>query len=96
MGGGFELICDQCNSRLEIDDKWGAAVDEWYSESGSSILTCPICQHAQPVTEWQYDPPAALGALGFTFWNWGYFYSSFIEEIGRLLNHRVIVVSGEI
>jgi hypothetical protein len=94
--GGFELICRQCGLRTNGGQTWGDAVSEWYKGRGTGRFACPRCAHAEPVTEWTYDPPMGFGNLGFEFWNWPPLKNSFIAELSLRLGHRTVFVSGKL
>jgi hypothetical protein len=97
--GGFDLICHQCRSRIDVNEiskVWGDAVTEWYRETGQGLLKCPSCGYVEPVTEWQYDPSFGFGNLGFEFWNWDTLTASFIEDLSKQLGHRTVYVSGKL
>ena len=94
--GGFELVCASCSNRSEVPDEWGEAVDEWCEARGRGLLACPRCGRSRPVTEWESDPPCVLAYLGFKFWNWPPLKEELVEEIGKRLAHRVVLVSGKL
>jgi len=91
-----ELICSACAQRCQITDEWHDAVSEWYEQQGPGILACPHCGYQRPITKWQHDPPWGFGYLGFKFWNWPTFETSFIEEVSKQLGHKVVVVEGKL
>jgi hypothetical protein len=94
--GGFELVCSSCFNRFEQGDEWGAAVDEWLDDKGPGLLACPRCKCVQAITEWKHDPEWGFGNLGFEFWNWPPFTEKFLEDISKLLKHRVVLVAGKL
>jgi hypothetical protein len=94
--GGFELVCVACADRFEPTEQWGEAIDEWHKNKGVGMLACPSCGHTQPITDWLHDPPWGFGNLGFKFWNWPPLRESFVEEIGKRLGHRVVLVAGKL
>jgi hypothetical protein len=94
--GGFELVCSACSASFEPPDEWGKAVGEWYKHEGPGLLSCPDCGKAAPITDWQHDPPWGFANLGFQFWNWPPLKTSFVEEVGKRLGHRVILVAGKL
>lgn len=94
--GGFELICSSCDARFEYTDEWSDAVHEWSERRGPGIFPCPHCGHAQPLTEWKHDPPWAYADFGIKFWNWPPLTTAFVDDIARLLGHRVVVVAGKL
>lgn len=101
-GGGLAFICPVCSKRFEdIEtgpkelEAWQNAVGEWYGKQGLGILKCSSCGNSAPVTEWDYDPPWAFANLGFRFWNWPPLKEKFVEEVGKRLGHRVVLVVGK-
>ena len=95
---GLTLVCRKCSGRVDGrgDDAWSQAVGEWYHEKGADMFACPACGHAEPVTEWTYDPPWGFGNLGFTFWNWPPLRPSFVTELSERLGHRTVLVRGKL
>lgn len=94
--GGVELICPRCDARQEPPPEWGEAVGEWYDERGPGALACGACAEKTPVTEYAHDPPYGFSCLGISFWNWPPLSHALVHEVGELLGHRVIVVSGHL
>lgn len=92
--GEVELICPRCEARQEPAPEWGAAVAEWHDDRGPGSLACEACGENTPVTEYRYDPPYGFSCLGIAFWNWPPLSDVFVEQIGELLGHRVLLVDG--
>ena len=94
--GDFEFICATCFDRFEAPERWHKAVDEWYENKGPGMLACPSCGHTQPITNWRHDPPWGFANLGFKFRNWPLLKEAFVKEIGKRLEHRVLLVAGKL
>ena len=96
---GAHPVCSSCSNRFDVSDEWGdewgKAVGEWYEKRGPGLLACPRCNHIEAITEWEHDPAFGFGNLGFEFWNWPFFTSRFLQEIGKCLEHRVLLVEGK-
>lgn len=91
-----ELVCASCGQRHAQSAEWGEAVAEWFEEQGPGLLACPRCGASRGIAEWEHDPPCGFSALGVSFWNWPPLHPRFVEEVGALLRHRVIVVTGKL
>lgn len=93
---GLTLVCRACGSGVDGGEAWSAAVGEWFKEQGDGNFACPTCGHAEPVTEWAYDPPWGFGNLGFQFWNWLPLKPAFFAEVSQRLGRRTVLVAGKI
>jgi hypothetical protein len=97
--GGFDLVCSMCKARIQSDTAdrdWSSAIQQWYDGAGEGMFACPNCGNTKPITEWTFDPPWGFGNLGFLFWNWPPLKDSFVEGMGDLLKHRVVLVAGKL
>ncbi|MDF3298132.1 hypothetical protein [Streptomyces tropicalis] len=70
------------------------AVAVW-RRTGAASVACPSCGTAVPVTEWDFGPGFALGALAFDFWGWPPLAEGFHAEFRRYLGHRTHVHTGK-
>lgn len=93
---GLELVCPKCGDRTDGGDRWDDAVGEWHRGKGDALFACPKCGHAEPVTQWPYNPPWGFGSLGFEFWNWPPLKASFIREVSEHLGHHTVLVRGKL
>ena len=96
MAGWSELICQNCFHRFKQNDACLEAVGAWYSGMAERNLACPSCKHLQAIENWEHDPAWGFGYLGFTFWNWPWLSDSFIQEVAKFLDHRVVRVYGKL
>ncbi len=59
--GGSDAVCATCSYRFEIGgEEWGAAVVQWFEDSGPGLLACPECGASQAINHWQHDPPLGV------------------------------------
>jgi len=94
--GDIILVCAACGKRFGSNDSWSAAVENWQTGNGPSILPCERCGAAAPITEWQHDPPWAFGNVGVEFWNWPSLREDFLNALGEVVGHRFRLVYGKI
>jgi hypothetical protein len=94
--GGFDLVCPACSTKVELNEAWSKAVNEWYKEDGKGWLACSQCGNLEVVNEWKHDPDWGFGNLGFTFWNWPPLTDEFVKKFGKRLGHRIVLVSGKL
>lgn len=94
--GGFDLICSAYNSKFEPPQRWGDALNEWFKQSGSGDLVCPVCGTSRSIVKWQHDPPWAFGELGFEFWNWPPFTEAFVRAFENRMGSRIVRVYGKL
>lgn len=82
------LICPTCSSDI--------AAEEWdlmpWFEQASDGLTCPRCMQTTEIHQYVFKPAWGFSDLGFTFWNWPAFTSTFIEAFAQKLGCAVTVV----
>lgn len=91
---GLETLeCPSCKEDIPAED-W-EFLSEW--DSGESDnLTCPLCGVATEIHSYKFDPNWGFSDLGFVFWNWPEFRTSFIEDFKRMLNCEIDVVISKI
>jgi hypothetical protein len=51
-------------------------------------------QHGAHVRDWRFEPAWAFGHLAMVFWNWPLLADSFIADLSRQLDHRVVIIAG--
>lgn len=93
--GEVELICSACG-RFSPPDRWADAIAEWHEGRGPGMLACPGCGASQSVAECPHNPAWGFGQLAFQFWNWPTLGPSFVDEITRRTEHRVVLVAGKL
>ncbi len=87
--------CPSCEAELEeLDPDWSGVAHAWLSGDDDATLACPACGKSSPITGWIYPVNYGFGNLAFRFWNWPPLSWTFVEEVRRELNHRIILVSG--
>jgi hypothetical protein len=92
-----KAVCTTCDKTLDDpDDEWRAAVQAWLAGDNDSLLACPECGAAAPVTAWDYGAGYGFGNLAFRFWNWPPLSGAFLEEVRRELGHPISVVRGKL
>ena len=88
------LCCPGCGHRHSADDlDWPPAIGEWYEQRGPGSLSCVRCGLSASVALWQFDPTWGFGNLAFQFSEW-LLKREFVEELSRLLGHRVAWVKS--
>lgn len=97
VGNGTDsLTCPECGHIYEADDiDFITAIDEWWEKPDSGFLLCSHCKKAPSITTWKFEPEWGFGNLAFGFSNW-YLKPEFVEEMTRLLGHRVAAVESRI
>ncbi|KVN37097.1 hypothetical protein WT11_08280 [Burkholderia stagnalis] len=91
-GGGLEVFCPACDAeQTALSNTWSIAISNWFDGDDSAPLTCGMCGHLQPMTQWRYEPPWAFGNLGFNFQNWQ-LSDTFIAEFGAAYGRPLTVV----
>lgn len=95
-GDEFEaIICPNCGANnLECD--WGELFGKWIEDPKSAELECVKCKHSNSISEYVFEPTWTLSNLGFKFWNWPIFRSTFIVELRTLTGKRIIKVEGKL
>jgi hypothetical protein len=84
----------------DATDEWhlfSNALGDWY-DGGAGEVCCPNCGSPITINEWHWpaDWPVAVGYLGFTFWNWPRLNATFVQRLGDLLGHRLVVTRGKV
>ncbi|MEV4643279.1 hypothetical protein [Saccharopolyspora sp. NPDC049357] len=79
----------------EVWQPFEDAIAAW-EETGEGAAPCSACGASVPVTEWQWNPAFAVGALAFDFWDWPSLSESFCAEFSRQLGHRTVEHGGKI
>ncbi|WP_322980528.1 hypothetical protein [Pseudomonas sp. C11] len=66
------LVCPQCRETAAAEDiAWDDAVGSWFAGQDDVTLSCPACERASSLHDWQFLPmPWAFGNLGLGFCNW--------------------------
>jgi hypothetical protein len=89
-GNGLdEMICPNCKEDIAKED-WDM-FNEWFEEKSDNI-TCPRCNHASEVHQFEMDFQWGFSNLGFTFWNWPEFTQDFLNEFKEKLGCDIDVV----
>ncbi|MDQ8707907.1 hypothetical protein RCO28_36385 [Streptomyces sp. LHD-70] len=101
-------FCPRCQSETVIinypeefeadDEVWQPfedAIAAW-KETGEGSAPCSTCGASAPVTQWQWDPEFAVGALAFDFWDWPELSANFCETFSRQLGHRTVEHGGKV
>ncbi len=84
-----ELICPNCQQDIANED-W-AFLNEW-SDGKSNNLTCPLCNVATDIHDFEFTPQWGFSNLGFTFWNWSGLTDDFLNDFKRKLDCDINVV----
>ncbi|MFH9470555.1 hypothetical protein ACH4LT_25245 [Streptomyces clavifer] len=99
--------CPRCATTTVIIDypeSWEADPEAWqpfldgiedWKETGTGTAPCPACGVSSPVTDWEFGPGFALGALAFDFWGWPPLGTRFLADFRRRLGHRTQEQSGK-
>ena len=91
---GLETLeCPGCKENISAED-W-EFLSEWASGE-SDNLTCPLCGVAAEIHSYKFEPTWGFSDLGFIFWNWPDFRTSFIEDFKRLLNCEIDLVVSKV
>lgn len=100
-------VCPRCRTRTVIIDypeEFEADDEVWqpfrdgiaaWKATGEGGAPCSACGAVVPVTEWQWEPNFAVGALAFDFWGWPPLSASFRARFGRQLGHRTAEQTGK-
>lgn len=101
-------VCPRCQSEtviinypeefepdLEVWQPFEDGIAAW-KETGEGSAPCSTCGVAVPVTQWQWEPGFAVGALAFDFWNWPSLSADFCVLFSRELGHRTVDHGGKI
>jgi ABC-type amino acid transport substrate-binding protein/uncharacterized Zn-finger protein len=91
-GNGFELACPFCGATFTPGSEWSNAVGAWYEGADEASFPCPFCGKVQRLTAWRGPWPGGFGCLALEFWNWPPLSARFVEEVGRRLEHRIVLV----
>jgi hypothetical protein len=83
------ISCPKCGHHYDLETEgWAAAIGEWANNQGPGDLLCTNCQKSTPVVSWRFDPVFGFGELAFRFSEW-FLKEEFVQELSRLLGHRV-------
>jgi hypothetical protein len=99
--GEWRMHCRWCGQSVDLEQSAGArdevfaAIDAWHA-GGPSQLRCRGCGRDAALNDWLWTPGWAFGNLAFEFWNWPLLNTSFIDELGARLGHRVVVTRGKL
>ncbi|NBE52965.1 hypothetical protein [Streptomyces boluensis] len=101
-------VCPRCQSKTVIinypyeferdDEVWQPFEDgiAAWKETGEGSAPCSTCGASVPVTQWQWEPGFAVGALAFDFWDWPELSASFCATFSRQLGHRTVEHGGKV
>jgi hypothetical protein len=100
------VVCPRCENMVVLEesetaqptaywDRFSDALDSW-CQGGSGEVQCVHCDGVIGFNDWRWIGrwPFAVGFLGFTFWNWPPLRDSFIAQVAKRLEHRVVVTRG--
>lgn len=94
--GATCLVCPTCRAAQPMNEKW-QHVERAYVERGELLgLDCETCAAPALSTDWEFDWPMTLGALGVTFWNWPSLKQSFVEDLDQEIDRAVRFVRGKL
>ncbi|MER6981183.1 hypothetical protein [Streptomyces carpinensis] len=100
-------ICPRCRTKtviIEYPEEFEADEEVWrpfrdgiaaWKETGEGSAPCSACGASVPVTEWQWEPNFAVGALAFDFWGWPPLSAGFCAQFSRRLGHRIVGHMGK-
>lgn len=100
-------VCPRCATKTVIIDcpeEFDAEEAVWqpfrdgiaaWKETGAGSAPCSTCGAWVSVTEWQWEPDFALGALAFDFWGWPPLSPGFCAAFSRQLGHRTVQQTGK-
>jgi hypothetical protein len=95
-GNGLDaIICPVCSHNV-IDTDWNVAIDTWFNRTDNGKHVCSFCKSVNSIINFTFVPTWGFGSFGLRFWNWPPFKNSFINNIERLTNKRIIIVYGRI
>ena len=89
QNGMEKLICPNCKHDI-VEEEW-SFFDDW-DENKSNNITCPLCNIANDIHQFEFTPEWGFSDLGFTFWNLPVLKPSFINEFRQRLGCDVSVV----
>ncbi|MDI3405925.1 hypothetical protein [Streptomyces cavernicola] len=101
-------VCPRCQAKtvvinypyeFERDDKvWQPFKDgiAAWKKTGEGSAPCPACGESAPITEWQWAPGFALGALAFDFWDWPELSDEFCTAFSEQLGHGIAQLGGKV
>lgn len=87
--GMEECICPVCKKDISSEE-W-SFFNDWYGQKSNS-LTCPLCNIATDIHNFQFKPEWGFSDLGFRFWNWPDLTDAFIEEFRIKLGLEISLV----
>lgn len=100
-------VCPRCETKTVIIDypeEFEANEEVWqpfkdgvaaWQNTGEGSAPCSTCGASVSVTEWQWEPNFAVGALAFDFWGWPPLSTTFCMAFGRQLGHRTTEQMGK-
>lgn len=86
------FICPNCHQDI-LEGDW--SLDD-FVENGDPNLTCPLCNQAADLNDYNIEPTWGFSNLGFIFWNWPPLKDSFIAEFEQRLGCEVRIVDCHI
>lgn len=94
--GQFEPTphCPRCHAAQPAGQRWNQALEAWQQGDEDTTLGCNACGQSALIADWRHVPPIGLGCLGIRFWNWPSLNREFIEQVGRAVGSRVLLVEG--
>jgi hypothetical protein len=87
--GMEKLICPNCKQDIS-GEEW-SFFEEW-DEGKSDNITCPLCNVANDIHQFDFEPEWGFSDLGFRFWNWPPLNQSIINKFTQKLDCDVVVV----
>jgi hypothetical protein len=96
FGLGLDLVrCPICLVN-QVEGKWSDGVGGWFQGDDLATILCEHCNKSSLLTDWFFDPPWLFGHLGFEFWEWPPMKRRFLDDISRILGHKVRMILGKI
>ena len=94
--GQFEPTphCPRCHAAQPAEEQWSQALEAWKEGNDGARLDCGACDQSALIADWRHIPPIGLGCLGIKFWNWPSLNREFVEQVGRAVGGRVLLVEG--
>ncbi len=92
------IECPHCNIDISENDNWRDKLAAWENGTEEEVILCENCGEANSIENCTFLPPqtGAFGEIGITFWNWGEFQDSFVEEIEHLIGYKIDIVFGKL
>ncbi|MBK7401977.1 MAG: hypothetical protein IPJ34_38455 [Myxococcales bacterium] len=94
--GATSLVCPTCRAAQPMEPRWQDAELAYVERGEILVVGCEACGAAALSTDWEFDWPMALGALGITFWNWPPMKRSFVDDLAGEIERPVRMVRGKL